>query len=150
MQVHVQIPGWGDAKSTHVAVNDEAYTIDASALITDPRFVSMIWDGRDGEIQRNSSVPGKRDVEHFADEARVLPFVAAWQVAKDMAAARAAEAERVAAEAAAERDRIIAEAEAVQARQTAERAAIDARVAALKAGEVPDQGEPAAPEEPAP
>ncbi|MFL9827188.1 hypothetical protein [Rhodoplanes sp. SY1] len=140
MQVHVQIAG--NAKTTHVAVNGEGFHVDASALITDPRFVSMIWDGRDGEIRRTSSVPGKFDVEHFADEARVLPFLPPWQAAKTAHEERLAEAERVRQEQDAERRRQHAEAEDAARKATEERTAIAARVAALKAGEIPENESP--------
>jgi hypothetical protein len=142
MQVEVQISGWGSASAALVAVNGVGFHVDVSHLIADARLVSLHWDGRDGEIRRTSSVPGKFDIEHFADEARVLPFLAPWQAAKDEADRRAAEAERVAAEQRVELERQQAEAAALAEQQAAERLVIASRVDDERNFEPPAAEEP--------
>lgn len=48
----------------------------------DPSIHMVAWNGRDGEIQRKSKVPGRFNVEYFDDPAGLEPFVPLWEAEK--------------------------------------------------------------------
>lgn len=73
-----------------VFVDGQGQAVDALPAGHDERIHLIEWNGRDGVIHRTSAVPGRFDIEHFADEGRLAPYVDAWKAA-DAAAKAAAE-----------------------------------------------------------